>query len=197
MWGVSNQHRAHLFISSYTYDIPFLKTGHGWVSTAFGGWQLGGIVEIQSGSPVNTADQVFGAGWRTWDNAGVGVGSSSQPYNLVGNPYISDPKFSIGTAYDQNFYFDPKAFAAPPAGTYGNVGRNIIIGPSAWNWDLSLVKKFRFTENQSFDLRADFFDFCNHPNWSNPQGDPNSSTFGRVTGKSGNRQVQITATIRF
>jgi hypothetical protein len=197
MWGVSNQHRKHMFIASYVYDIPFLKNTNNWLGTAFGGWQVSGITEWQSGSPVNTGDQIFGAGWRTWDNAGVGTGSGGQPYNLVGNPYLSDPKFSIGTAYDQNFFFNAAAFAAPTAGTYGNVGRNIIMGPNAWNWDLALFKKFRFGEEKSFAIRADFYNFPNHPNWSNPSGDPNSSTFGRVTGKGGNRQVQVTSTIRF
>jgi len=59
------------------------------------------------------------------------------------------------------------------------------------------VKKFRFGEGKYFQLRADFLNFPNHPNWSNPNGDPNSSNFGRVTGKGGERQIQITSTIRF
>jgi len=197
MWGVSDQHRTHLFIANYVYDLPFLKETKNWLATAFGGWQVSGITELQSGSPVNTGDQVFGAGWRAWDQAGVGTGSGAQPYNLIGNPYLSDPKFSIGTAFDQNFYFDRKAFAEPTAGTYGNVGRNIIIGPNQVNWDLSLVKKFRIGEDKNFLIRSEFFNFPNHPNWNNPTGDPNSSTFGRVTGKTSNRQVQITASFRF
>ena len=204
MWGVSNQHRTHSFIGHYVYDLPFLRNTRNWLGTAFGGWQVSGITEWQSGGPINTGDQIFGAGWRTWDQAGVGTGSGAQPYNLVGNPFLADPKFSVGVAYDQNFFFDPAAFAPPAAGTYGNVGRNIIIGPNQVNWDLSLVKQFNFMENKSFQIRAEFYNFPNHPNWNNPTGDPNSSTFGRVTGKGGtasttggNRQVQITTTFRF
>src|SRR4029453_15050815 len=131
-----------------------------------------------------------------------GTGSGAQPYNLVGNPFVADPKFSVGVAYDQNFFFDPAAFAPPAAGTYGNVGRNIIIGPNQVNWDLSLVKRFDFSESKSFQIRAEFYNFPNHPNWNNPTGDPNSSTFGRVTGKGGtasttggNRQGQNTHTL--
>jgi hypothetical protein len=198
MWGVSNQHRAHLFIANYVYDIPFLKNGNAWYGKVFGGWQASGIVEIQSGSPINTGDQIFGAGWRAWDQAGVGTGSGAQPYVLVGDWRLSDPQFSRGASRDSNFWFNASAFAAPAAGTYGNVGRNIITGPNQWNWDASLVKRFRITETKSFQIRADFYDFPNHPNWSNPDGNPaNSSTFGRVTAKSGNRQVQITSTFRF
>ena len=140
---------------------------------------------------------LFGAGWRSWDQAGVGAGSGAQPYNLVGNPHLAEPKFSLGPASDQNFFFDPKAFAAPAAGTFGNVGRNIILGPNWETWDLTVVKKFRVREGRYFQIRADFFNFPNHPNWDYPVGDPNNVLFGRVTSKSLNRQVQITSSIRF
>jgi len=197
MWGIANQHRKHMFTVSYVYDLPFLKNTRNWLGTAFGGWQVSGITQWASGSPVNTGDQMFGVGWRTWDQAGVGTGSGAQPYNLVGNPYLSDPKYSVGVAYDQNYFFNKDAFAAPAAGTYGNVGRNILTGPNAHNWDVAMFKKFRFGEEKNFSIRADFFNLPNHPNWNNPDGNPSSSAFGRVTGKGGNRQIQITSTIRF
>ncbi len=197
MWGLANQHRLHMFIANYVYDLPFFKDTSTWKGKVMGGWQFSGIIEAQSGSPINGGEQTYGVGWRSWDQAGVGTGSGQQPYNLVGDWKVSDQKFSLGAAYDQNFFFKPTAFAAPAAGTYGNVGRNIITGPTAWNWDMSFVKKFRFSESKYFQIRADFLNFPNHPNWSNPSGDPSSSTFGRVTGKGGSRQIQMTATIRF
>jgi hypothetical protein len=196
-WGLANFHRKHLLIANYVWEIPFLKGNNSVLGKVVGGWQVAGIFEFQSGSPVNGGEQTFGAGWRSWDQAGVGVGSGQQPYNLVGDWKVANPKFSVGTAYDQNFYFNPTAFSAPPAGTYGNMGRNVIIGPNQWNTDLALSKVIRFHETKSFQLRADFLNFPNHPNWSNPNGDPSSSTFGRVTGKGGNRQIQITSTFRF
>ncbi len=196
-WGLASFHRKHMFISNYVWEIPFLKGDSSWIGKAFGGWQVAGIFEISSGSVVNTGDQIFGAGWRAWDNAGVGVGSGGQAYNLVGDWKVDNPQFSLGTAYDKNYFFNPAAFAAPPAGTFGNMGRNVITGPNAWNTDLALSKAIRFSESKSFQLRADFINFPNHPNWGNPNGDPSSSNFGRVTGKSGERQIQVTGTIRF
>jgi len=197
MWGVANQHRKHILVASYVYDLPFLKSNKSWLGTVLGGWQVSGITDWRSGSPINTGDNTFGAGWRNWDNAGVGAGSGNQPYSLVGNPKLPSPQYSIGVAYDSNYFFDPKAFIAPAAGTFGNVGKNIILGPNAVNWDLSAVKKFRLGEAKYFQIRADFYNWPNHPNWNNPDGSPTSSTFGRITGKGGNRQVQMTATIRF
>lgn len=197
MWGVANQHREYMLIANYVYDLPFLRSVSSWYGKAFGGWQLSGIIEAQSGSPLNTGDQIFGAGWRVRDQAGVGAGNSAQPYNLVGDWKLSDQKFSMGPSKDQTFWFNNTAFAAPTAGTSGNVGRNLILGPNSWNWDMSLVKKFRFSEEKSFQVRADFLNFPNHPNWNNPEGNPSSSNFGRITGKGGSRQIQVTATIRF
>lgn len=198
MWGVANFHRKHMFIGNAVYEIPFLKGCENyWYGKAFGGWQISSIFEVQSGSLVNGGEQAFGAGWRSWDQAGVGTGSGQQPYNLVGDWKVSSPSFSEGVGKDTNYWFNPAAFAAPTAGTYGNVGRNIITGPNTWNVDVSLQKMFRFWESKSFAMRADFYNFPNHPNWSNPEGNPSSGSFGRVTSKGGNRVIQITGTIRF
>ncbi len=82
-----------------------------------------------------------------------------------------------------NGYLNPANFTnAPPADSagcladpqnacttaFGNLGRNIYRGPFQQNWDFSLIKNFRLTEEQSLRFTADFFNIWNHPNFSNP-----------------------------
>jgi hypothetical protein len=51
---------------------------------------------------------------------------------------------------------------------YGTLGRNALVGPTFKQWDLALYKDTPFTERLSMQLRADFFNILNHPNFSNP-----------------------------
>ena len=96
-------------------------------------------------------------------------------------------------------YFDPNAFIAPLAGTYGNAPRNFLQGPGLKETDFSLVKKFLFTERFSLQFRAEFFNIFNHTNLNNPNpviltsatSGP-SPTAGVITSTStSSRQVQL------
>jgi hypothetical protein len=130
------------------------------------------------------------------DRAGVGD-TTNQPWNLVGNPTVGNPAFSNGPTADQNVWFDPAAFARPAAGTFGNAGRNPIRGPHSQNWDIALFKSFGPTTGTRVQFRAEFFNFPNLPNWSNPNTNPTSSSFGRVTGKTSERNIQLSLKLLF
>src|SRR5204862_365488 len=78
---------------------------------------------------------------RTNDIAGVGPGN--QPVNLVGDPLANaNQTFSAGNGNDQNFWFNPQAFADPAAGTFGNAARNLLYNPGQQQWDIALFKNF-------------------------------------------------------
>ena len=116
-----------------------------------------------------------------------------------------------GRAVDQNFWFNPAAFARPAAGTFGNAGRNPggLRGPSFWNWDIALFKNIPLGGSKRLQLRLEAFNFVNHPLVGNPTGnnasttgganstvggvnvDPNSADFGRVLTKTSERNVQL------
>jgi hypothetical protein len=100
---------------------------------------------------------------------------------------------------EPNQYFDPNAFVQPLPGTYGNAGRNILQGPGLAETDVSLAKKFSFSERLNLQFRAEFFNLLNHTNFNAPNpvvyaaatGGP-SPTAGVITATSTtSRQIQL------
>jgi hypothetical protein len=102
------------------------------------------------------------------------------------------PGQAIPTAHD------PTALA-PEGGTdLGNVGRNVLRGPSQSNIDFSLSKRFSLAESRNLEFHADFFNVLNHANRDNPINDINSDDFGRVVSFSSSpRIVQLSIEFNF
>ncbi len=186
--GPSTLDRTHVLVLNYIYDIPFLKNNQSVFGKVLGGWEVSGISQFQSGLAV----AVLG----TTDQAGVGSGNGAQPYNVVGNPNISNQVFSISNG-DQNFWFNPAAFALPAAGTFGNGGRGIIRGPGTEISNFAVRKNFTVRERMRIQLRGEAFNVFNHPNWNNPNVTPTSSSFGRIQSKTGNRDIQVALRFEF
>jgi len=191
-WGPSSFDRRHVLNFHYIYDLPFLQDQKSLASRVLGGWQISGSTFMRSGTPLWVT--------RTDDIAGVGD-AFAQPWNQVGDPMQgANQTFSggvvSGTAVDQNFWFNPAAFAKPAAGTFGNAPRDRIYGPGQYQWDIAVFKNVGISGPRSVQFRAEIFNFLNHPNWSNPSSDPTSSTFGRVTSKDGSRR-DIQLSLRF
>jgi hypothetical protein len=144
----------------------------------------------------------------------VGDGGFGQSYNLVGDVNAgANKKLSNGT--DDNFWFNPAAFAAPAPGTFGNAPRNLLYNPGQVQWDIALFKNFSMGGTRRVQLRAEIFNFPNHPNLGgNPGGqlglqtnqlsgslgymDPSSATFGRITRKTDDRRdIQLSLRFQF
>ncbi len=172
--GLSSFDRRHRFVSAFNYNLPFgrgLTFGGNWNRVAdgvLGGWQVNGILTLQSGLPFN----VFAT-----SNASCGCTAGELRPDLIGNPLPSGFHQSI------NGWFDPAAFTDPPAGQYGNAGRNIIPGPGFANLDFSLFKKFKFGEGRTVQLRGEFFNILNHSNFLYPtsQADATWNSGGIIT----------------
>lgn len=183
-WGNSSFDRRHVFNFYYIYDLPFFTDRSSLVGRTLGGWQISGSTFMRTGTPLWVT--------RTADIAGVGD-AFAQPYNQVGDPDTNtNGKLSEGPTVDQNFWFNPLAFTAPSAGTFGNAKRNGIYGPGQYQWDIALFKSFGIRSGQTLQFRAEIFNFLNHPNLNNPNTDPTSSSFGRITSKDNSRRdVQL------
>ncbi len=204
LWGQSGLDVRHVFIANYLYELPFFHEGHGFAHTALGGWQISGITQFQTGQACNVVanNDYAGVGqdgnWDTCDN------KSGQFWVINGDPDIVH-QFAAGGAKDPAQWFaitNPDGspiFTAPAKGTFNlqpNV-RNRIHDPGFQNWNIGLYKKFAITESKGFQFRAQAFDAFNHPNWSRPDYNPTSATFGKVTSKNSERNIQLSLRFYF
>jgi hypothetical protein len=110
-------------------------------------------------------------------------------------------------------WFNVQAFALQPQYTFGDLGRNTVIGPPLFSVDATLDKDFRFTERLNLQLRLDAFNVFNHPNFGSPGNGltadhlgangvpiPGSGGFGTVTSLNPGvsmRQLQVGAKLIF
>src|SRR6185503_14228957 len=99
-------------------------------------------------------------------------------------------------------WFDTSAFAA--VNQFGNLDRNVVIGPSFINADLSVMRTFTIAHGASVQLRADVFDVFNRTNFGPPGNVVGTPTFGKIsrtrlpTGEAGSsRQIQLSANLSF
>ncbi len=173
-----------VFTFSSVYELPFGKgksfAQQGLPSKLFGGWQLNGIVSSRSGTPYTVG--------INFDNAHANGGS--QRPNQVGNP--NQGKHSVTQ------YFNTSAFVVPAKLTYGDVRRNSLRGPSYTDLDTSLFRNFSLMNRATVQFRSEFFNVLNHPNFSNPDGTLEDSSFGAIKSIVGNpRQIQFALKVNF
>ena len=190
--GRMNQDRRHVWVSSYSYELPFgknkplLQTGPGrWL---LGDWQVQGIVSIMSGEPFTI----------TAPSSTLNAGGNQQRADVVGTPTrIGEIAGPSGDA----LWFTTNAFAIPKQDTLGNAGREIFDGPGLFNWDFSVFRRFplpQLGEQAALTFRLESFNFTNTPHFNNPNGDVSNRNFGRVqTATSDQRQFQFGLTLRF
>jgi len=172
-----------------TYDIPFARERNAdanpWALRILGNWQVSAIQTLQSGLPF-TPQLSYNPS---------NDGDSRNPVRPSINPAFTGTVVEGGP----NQYFNPRAFIQPLTGTYGNVGRNTLQGPSLVSTDVSAAKKFALSERLNLQFRAEIFNLFNHTNFNNPNpvvyaaatGGP-SPTAGVITSTStSSRQVQF------
>jgi hypothetical protein len=181
--GLSDFDARNRFVFSPAYDLPFGK-GRSFVSDGawsriVGGFQVSGILTLQTGNPLTP---VYSG------NISNTFTSSDRP-NVAGDPN-SGPK-TIAE------YFNVAAFVRPPANSFGNAGRNMIRGPGFKNVDFALSRNFRLTEKVGVQFRGEFFNAFNHPNFGFPNTTADTTSFGTVTTALDPRQVQIAARVTF
>ena len=169
----------HSFNVNALYELPFAKGNR-----YLGGWDIGGVLNARTGLPIpvqiTRADTLF----RDTRNGNIvsspilvngapvtvaiintpGGGSSRnvrRPDVVPGvNPFIAGA--------DKRLFLNPAAFATPAPGTFGNLGRGALHGPSLTQLDFTLHKRFAFTETRNLEFRAEIYNLLNHTNFLNP-----------------------------
>jgi hypothetical protein len=125
-------------------------------------------------------------------NSGTVLGENPVRANATGQPV-----FGPGTR-TANSWFNPAAFAAPPAFTYGNVGRNSVYAPGMQTLDLAVARAFRLTERANFQFRAEAFNALNKVNLGTPNRFVNTPQFGTITmAMTPGREIQLSARLSF
>ncbi|MEZ5394485.1 MAG: carboxypeptidase regulatory-like domain-containing protein [Bryobacterales bacterium] len=164
--ALSDYDTRQRFVNSFLWETPGPTTG---VAKWFlGGWQLNGIFIAQAGTPFTVTsgrDQALS-------------GTGTQRPNLTG-----DPKLDTGRSRDELMggYFDASMFVLPAQGSYGNAGRNLLIGPGSYNLDFALFKRFKFGERLQLQYRWEMFNAFNHANLGTPRSNINAARPGRST----------------
>ncbi len=176
--GPSNFDRRHILNFYYIYDLPIFRDQSTLMGNLLGGWQISGATFLRSGTP-------FTVGQTAQDIAGVGDAGFGQPWSQTGTASVNHQLYD-GTP--GSVALDTSVFVRPANGTWGNSPRNAYRNPGEMQWDLALFKNFNMGGARRLQLRAEMFNFLNHPNLSGIDANPLSGNFGRITSKDGNRR---------
>ena len=177
-YGPASFDRRHIFVTTYTYRLPFFQKGNGWRHNTLGGWELSGITRWQTGAyltPTATGNSALGN--RRADYLGGTV-----------NQHGSDQLVE---------WFNKAAFAPAPDERRGTTGIGVIEGPGRYLWDLSLRKRISVGEKINLQFQADFFNAFNHLNLNDPNTNFSSGGYGTITGAAPGRNIQLGAKLTF
>lgn len=177
--GLSDFDRKHRLALDCSWDVPNFpwKSGSRILRAAASDWRLSGIVIAMSGLPIDIIDPAAGdlygllgarADWAAGANSSTAKSQIPAGYSF--NPYafalpVVQPNQAVPSAHDST------ALAPEGGSDIGNLGRNVLRGPSQKNVDFSATKTLRIGEFRSVELKVDFFNVLNHPNHSNPVSD--------------------------
>jgi hypothetical protein len=165
--AVSDYDARNRFSMNFIYSVPSFRHNR-----FFDGWQLGSIIQSQSGNPVNLVDTGL---------SGLTGVATLRPDQIGSIQIVNQPTANGGIQWIAPLVCDPTkvtnapscngaSFALPTAGGlhFGNFGRNVIIGPGFNNVDFSLIKRTKISERFSHEFRIEAFDLFNHPNFGQP-----------------------------
>ncbi len=187
-WGPSSFDVRHRVAIDFSFELPFgpnrrWLSKEGWAGEIFGGWMLNGNLAYSSGSRYTA--RVTGS---VADVAGGVNGTRRASYN-------GDPIALANPTIDR--FFNTSAFSVPIAGTFGNSTRNMIVGPEAKTFNLSLMKNFTVRGTRGLSLRVQANNVLNQAVWGSIDTVVNSPTFGQVTSVRPMRSVQIILRVNF
>jgi hypothetical protein len=188
--GLADQDQRHNITVHYEWDIPLPSSASTPVKAIAGGWEMGGILTIASGTPFT----VLVAG----DPLGMGTTDPYQYPDKVSGSSCTNPV----NPQNASNYVKLECFQAPSVSTQlGNAGRNSAIGPGLIDLDFSLFKNIPIHEDFKAQFRAEFFNITNRPNFTspndnrvilNPDGTQASASAGAITlMNTTSRQIQF------
>ncbi|MGH9445234.1 MAG: carboxypeptidase regulatory-like domain-containing protein, partial [Terriglobia bacterium] len=161
----------HNLVASLVATSP--KFSNVWANRLLSNWQLSPIISYRSGlwfNPTTGTDRSL-------------TGINNDRPDLVSQPYVTNTSTRL--------WLNPSAYIPNTLGTFGNVGRDSVVGPSYFDIDADLSRFFRIRENQRLELRFEFFNLGNNVNFHNPTSSLKSSNFGKILGANDPRILQF------
>ena len=172
--------------------------GGTWASRLLSNWQLAPLFHVSSGQPLNIT--------TGHDNSLTGL-NNDRPDQVLADAYPASQSCKSPPCVQ---WINPVAFVPNPTGTYGNMGRNALVGPGTVNVDMALSRIFGITERFRLEARAEAFNIINHPNFVgaiSPAGlvaafttmntNLSSSSFGQVQSAFDPRILQFALKLHF
>ena len=169
--------RRHAFITTFTYQVPFMRDRKDFLAQVLAGWEISGRTRYQSGQYLTVTGN-------------TSIGTRRADY-LGGE--IDLPSDERSTAQ----WFNTDAFGPASDTRRGNSKVGMVEGPPFNRFDLSLRKNFRLSGNSRVEVRADAFNVLNHVNLNNPNVTVTNTAFGSINGAKTPREFQFGLSFRF
>ena len=199
---ISSNDAPHRFVLSGIWELPFGKARrwgadwNGFEDAILGGWQLQAIWQAQSGRPLDLGNLYFNGDLSKLKVkiSGSTVDAAFDTSGFYFTDALVQTNGVVDPAKQRN---DPRIRLAFNLRTFPSHLSNFRSQPLNL-WDISLIKNFLFTEATRLQLRGEFLNAFNHPQFGNPNLDPTSSNFGRITSQANlPRNIQLGLKFQF
>ncbi|MGH9326290.1 MAG: carboxypeptidase regulatory-like domain-containing protein, partial [Terriglobia bacterium] len=184
--SVSDFNVPQNFVLNYFWQLP--SPQHGLAKRLLGGWSTTGIWTWQSGFPLDI-------------NSGSDTSYSLGESNVYGYDQaqqIAPWQYTTGSRGQRvREWFTTNAFAKPLPNSFGNVGRNTLIGPGTFNVDFAIHRTFSLSERFKLQYRAELFNLLNNTQLNNPATELIDRTFGQITSARDPRIIQMALKLTF
>jgi hypothetical protein len=184
----------HRLVANWVMNLPELKDSNGFIRNVLGGWQYNGIFSYQSGAHYEFFNSSLSSGDYNLDGV-----ANDRPDSQANNFNPSFEQWQNGWGKD----FVDSFFSAPCTACVSTTGRNTFVGPSYWNFDMSLFKNIKLTERLGLQFRTEAFNIFNHTNFELPGAESaghnrvNDASTGKAGGAFNPRQLQFGLKIQF
>ncbi len=185
--GPSSFDMRNRFVAAYVVSLPH---NNRWTRNT----DFQGIVTAESGQPF-TPTLSPGDDNSNTGNSGQQAGSDRP--NVIGNPNAAVNPVTGARTRTTDQWFNTAAFAVAPPNTYGDAGRNSLIGPDYSSFDLSLSRRFTLHDRTTVTFEAQSFNLLNHPSYSLPNAYADQASFGTISSATDPRQLQFALRLAF
>ena len=182
--GLSDFNHTHRVVVSYDWPLPKLSGFNRFTSGVLGGWELTGLMSAQTGFPFTAVAGL--------DQSQTAIGQDRAV--ITGAPYGPGACGNRAPCVD---FLNRASFVLPAIGTFGNAGKDSLVGPGSITWDMGLFKNFPFREHYRVQLRGEFFNVLNRANFNNPTNSVSAGAFGSISSAADPRIGQLALKLVF